>query len=165
MYSKNIPQSQFFLPHHCVFKIDISTTKLPVVFDSSVKSCNNLSLNDILLNEPVLLVDLFVILARFRFPTYAFSADLSKKCRQILISEPDKNLQLILWRNHSSETRIRVSHKWYLINYYKMSGCWSLLSLLTEKLKTLCSIVCHQTATEQQHQMEDIIWMIDLIRK
>ena len=58
-----------------------------------------------------------------------------------------------------------VSHKWYLINYYNMSGYWSLLSLLTEKLKTLCSIVCHQTVTEQQHQMEDIILMNDLIRK
>ena len=50
-----------------------------------------------------------------------------------------------------------------------MSGYWSRqsqLSLLTEKLQTLCSIyVFHQTATELQHQMEDIILMNDLIRK
>ena len=39
----------------------------------------------------------------FRFPTYAFSADLAKMYRQILVSESDKNLQLILWRNHPSE--------------------------------------------------------------
>ena len=101
--SKNIPQSHFFLPHHCVFTIDSSTTKLRVVFDASVKGSSNLSLNDILLNAPVVQDDLFLILARFRFPTYAFSADLAKMYRKNLVSESDKNLKLVLWRNHPSE--------------------------------------------------------------
>jgi len=39
----------YFLPHHCVQKVDGTFTKLRVVFDGSSASPNGISLNDILM--------------------------------------------------------------------------------------------------------------------
>ncbi|XP_022173340.1 uncharacterized protein LOC111035855, partial [Myzus persicae] len=42
----------YYLPHHAVFKMDSSTTKILVVFDGSAAASSGLSLNDILLRGP-----------------------------------------------------------------------------------------------------------------
>ncbi|XP_072389417.1 uncharacterized protein [Diabrotica undecimpunctata] len=59
-------EHKFFLPHHCVFKHDNLTTRLRVVFDGSMKSTSNVSLNDIMLKGYTVQPDLFEILIRFR---------------------------------------------------------------------------------------------------
>ena len=100
---EEIPKIHYFLPHHPVFKLDSSTTKLRVVFDASAKTSTNISLNDCLMNGPQIQDDLFSILIRFRFPRYVFSGDLAKMFRQIKIIDSDQYLCLILWRNHPSE--------------------------------------------------------------
>ena len=41
-----------YVPHHCVFKEDSTTTKLRVVFDASVKTSTGFSLNDGLMVGP-----------------------------------------------------------------------------------------------------------------
>ena len=43
----------FYLPHHCVFKEDSTTTKLRVVFDGSAKTTKGVSINDALMVGPV----------------------------------------------------------------------------------------------------------------
>ena len=48
-----------FLPHHCIEKIDSTTTKLRVVFDGSAKSDNGTSLNSSLMVGPTIQQDLF----------------------------------------------------------------------------------------------------------
>ena len=81
MYSKPIPQSLFSFHIIVYLKSRVPQRNFALLlnqlkqllFDASVKCSNNFSLNDILLNEPVVLDDLLVFLARIRFPTYAFS--------------------------------------------------------------------------------------------
>lgn len=89
----------FFLPHHCVVKLESSSTKYRVVFDGSCKGTGKRSLNDALLNGPIIQQDLFTILLRFRSHKFVLGADIVKMYRQILVDESDRNLQCILWRN------------------------------------------------------------------
>ena len=93
----------FYLPHHCVFKEDSTTTKLRVVFDGSAKTSNGISLNDSLMVGPVVQNDLFTILKRFRFQLIALSADIAKMYRQVELDDPDKDFHLLLWRNSKDE--------------------------------------------------------------
>ena len=96
----NIPSNQvYYLPHHCVFKEDSTTTKLLVVFDGSAKTSNGCSLNESLMVGPVVQNDLFTILNRFRFKVVALSADIATMYRQVELDSPDKNFHRLLWRN------------------------------------------------------------------
>lgn len=56
----------YYLPHHGVYKLDSTTTKLRVVFNASSKCPNGLSLNSMLLSGPKLQQDIIAILLRFR---------------------------------------------------------------------------------------------------
>ncbi|XP_074028336.1 uncharacterized protein [Leptinotarsa decemlineata] len=90
----------FYLPHHVVLKQDNVTTKIRVVFDGSAKSSTGISLNDTLMVGPKLQDDLFVILTRFRSHIYAFTADIEKMYRQILVDPIDARYQKIVHRDH-----------------------------------------------------------------
>ena len=83
---RNVPDLNYFMPHHCVLKPSSSTTKLRVVFDASAKTDTNKSLNELLMVGPVVQSDLFSILLRFRRWRVAFSTDISKMYRQIKYS-------------------------------------------------------------------------------
>ena len=48
------PKPSCYLPHHAVFKLDSTTTKLRVVFNASGSSSNGLSLNNVLYTGPIL---------------------------------------------------------------------------------------------------------------
>ena len=80
------PESSFYLPHHCVFNENSTTTKLRLVFDGSAKTSTNTSLNDSLLLGPRLQHDIFDNLLRFRFHAIAMSADIEKMYRQIALN-------------------------------------------------------------------------------
>lgn len=94
---------EFYLPHHLVFKETSITTKLRVVFDASCKSTSGLSLNDVLLMGPVVQSDLISILLKFRTFRYAFTADIIKMYRQILINDEQTSLQRVFWREHDDK--------------------------------------------------------------
>jgi hypothetical protein len=91
--------NEYFLPHHAIIKPDSSTTKLRVVFDASAKSSTGLSLNDVIKVGATIQQELFEILLRFRKYQYAFTSDIGKMYRQVLIHEDHHKLQQILWRN------------------------------------------------------------------
>lgn len=93
----------FYMPHHCVIKSSSTTTKLRVVFDASAKTANGLSLNDTLMDGPKLQDDLFDILVRFRLHPIAFSADVTKMYRQIVLAEEDRDLHRFVWRKNSTD--------------------------------------------------------------
>ena len=93
----------FYLPHHCVFKDDSSTTKLRVVFDGSAKSQSGISLNESLMVGATVQPDLFSTLLRFRFHRVAISGDVAKMYRQVGLNEADKDFHRILWRDDTSK--------------------------------------------------------------
>lgn len=88
----------YYLPHHCVKKESSLTTKLRVVFDASAKPASGSSLNDVLRVGPCIQDDILAILLRFRLHNVAFTADIAKMYRQVLIHPEHQSLQCILWR-------------------------------------------------------------------
>lgn len=96
-------RSAYYIPHHCVIKESSSTTKLRVVFDASAKDANVQCLNDNLFNGPRLQPDLIDHLLRFRTFKIAFTADIAKMYRQILVHPDDRKFQMVLWRSNSTE--------------------------------------------------------------
>ena len=93
----------YYLPHHCVFKDDSTTTKLRVVFDASAKSQSGVSLNDILHTGATVQSDLFSILLRYRFHRFVISGDIAKMYRQIALDDSVRDFHRILWRNDKNE--------------------------------------------------------------
>lgn len=91
-----------YLPHHAVFK-ESTTTKLRVVFDASRKTSNGKSLNENMTIGPTIQEDLASLIIRWRKYKIAFTADVEKMYRQILVDDEQTNLQRILWRNSPSE--------------------------------------------------------------
>lgn len=81
--TEEIPEQNYFIPHHAVRNPANRTTKFRVVFDAPLQSTSKISLNEILANGPVLQDDLFSIMVRFRTHIYAFSSDITKMYRQI----------------------------------------------------------------------------------
>lgn len=91
------PKSNFYLPHHGVWKESSLTTKLRVVFNGSSRTTSRLSLNDILHTGPKLQLELLDVLLWFRQFRYVFSADIEKMYRQIKVHPQDWKYQRVLW--------------------------------------------------------------------
>lgn len=102
--NQDIPpdSTEFYIPHHGIYKEDSLTTKLRVVFNSSAPSSSGVSFNDIQLNGPILQDDLFAILLRFRRFQYVLSSDCSKMYRSVWITPSQRPLQRIFWRTDPS---------------------------------------------------------------
>ncbi|GFW19515.1 integrase catalytic domain-containing protein [Trichonephila clavipes] len=83
----------YYIPHHSVYKPEKASTPLRVVFDASAKTTSGFSLNSILLNGGIIQQDLFSIVSE-----YAFSADIKKMYRQILVDPNQRDLQRIMWK-------------------------------------------------------------------
>ena len=79
----------FYLPHHCVFKDDSTTTKLRVVFDGSAKTSTGKTLYDTLMIGPTVQDDNYSIIMRFRVVPVALSAGIEKMYRQLALDAPD----------------------------------------------------------------------------
>lgn len=88
----------YYLPHHCVFKPDSTSTRVRIVFDASSKDSNNLSLNDTLMTGPKLQRDISSILLNFRLYSVVMTADIKGMYRQILINSAHYNFHRLLWR-------------------------------------------------------------------
>lgn len=96
-------QPVYFLPHHAVYNENSSTTRTRVVYDGSMKTNKRISLNDIMLNGPVVQNNLFDIMLLYRFGDYTFTADIKRMFRNILVNPEQTTLQNILWRDDPSE--------------------------------------------------------------
>lgn len=101
--NSTIPNKNYYIPHHCVFNPNSSTTKLRVVFDASAKSQQGPSLNDTLLVGEKLQNDIITILLNFRLHPFVFTADIKQMYRQISITENHRDYQRIIWRFSPSE--------------------------------------------------------------
>ncbi len=93
----------YYLPHHFVLKEDSTTTKQRTVFDGSAKTSTGVSLNDTLLVGATVQTDLYTLLLRFRYNVIALKADIAKMYRQFLVHEDDRNYQMIVWREDTTQ--------------------------------------------------------------
>ncbi|XP_052561903.1 uncharacterized protein LOC120426371 [Culex pipiens pallens] len=88
----------YYLPHHPVIRSSSTTTRVRVVFDALNKTSTGTSLNDVLLNGPVIQDDLRTIISRSRLFPILLVADVEKMFRQIRMDAEDLPLQRIRWR-------------------------------------------------------------------
>lgn len=98
-----VPNLQYFFPHHCVLRPNSTIIKLWVVFYASIKISCGLSLNE-LFPGPKKFKDLFYVLLRFRMCLYVFASDKEKMYRQVALDEKAQNFQLVLWRDYPDQT-------------------------------------------------------------
>ncbi|XP_076656370.1 uncharacterized protein LOC143361015 [Halictus rubicundus] len=92
-----------YVPHHAVWKTTEGRQKIRVVFNASNVTSGGSSLNEALLPGPKLQADLWVVVTRWRLFKLAFSTDIVKMFRQILIHPDDQDWLHILWRKHPGE--------------------------------------------------------------
>ncbi|XP_065082642.1 uncharacterized protein LOC135705019 [Ochlerotatus camptorhynchus] len=93
---------RYYLPHHAVFKLASSSTKVRVVFDASAKS-SKYSLNDVMKTGPTVQNDIFSVDLRFRRHTFGFSGDVTKMYRQVGVDGTHTRFLRIFWREDPSK--------------------------------------------------------------
>jgi len=91
-----------YLPHHAVVKKSDPKGKIRVVFNASFRTRDGFSLNDVLLPEPKLQSDFWLVLTRWRIFRFT-SPDIVKMFRQIQVHKEDIDLQRILWRENPND--------------------------------------------------------------
>ncbi|KAF2887690.1 hypothetical protein ILUMI_18483 [Ignelater luminosus] len=96
--------SVYFMAHHPVIREDKKTTKLRVVFDGSMKTKSNKSINDLMYNGAIVQKELFDILILFRSYKYVILTDIKQTYRMILIHPDHRPLQNILWHENSNSS-------------------------------------------------------------
>lgn len=101
--STNNLQTECYLPHHGVERVESTTTKYRVVFNASSTTTTGYSLNDLMYTGPNLQQDLQTLLLNWRQYEFAFTADIEKMYRQILVHENDRPLQKIIWRENPEQ--------------------------------------------------------------
>ena len=97
------PGPHYFLPHHAVMRPD-DPSKFRVVFNGSQETTTGVSLNDTLRTGPVVQRPLATVLGGFRKYLVAFTTDVVKMYRQILLHQLHRIFHLILWRYHQNDT-------------------------------------------------------------
>ncbi|GFY25783.1 integrase catalytic domain-containing protein [Trichonephila clavipes] len=90
--------THYYIPHHGVLCPEKLTTNLRIVFNGSSPTTTGISLNDILLKGEVK-EDVFETISRFRRHKFAFTTDIQKMYRQILINPDQQDLQRIIWKH------------------------------------------------------------------
>ncbi|XP_073953580.1 uncharacterized protein [Choristoneura fumiferana] len=93
----------YFMPHHAVINENSKSTKTRVVFDASMQTDKKISLNDLLLNGPLVQKELFDIMLLFRLGEFTFSTDIRRMFRCVNINPQHACLQNILWRCNVNE--------------------------------------------------------------
>ncbi|GFX89800.1 integrase catalytic domain-containing protein [Trichonephila clavipes] len=92
------PPTHYYILHHGVLRPEKLTTKLRIVFNGSSPTTTGISLNDILLKGEVK-EDVFETISRFRRHKFAFTTNIQKMYRQILINPDQQDLQRIIWKH------------------------------------------------------------------
>ena len=87
-----------YLPPHAVITRQKTTTKILIVYDGSARTKReNKSLNECLLQRPVILEDLCGLLLRFRTHKIGLASDLEKAFLQVGLQEMERDVTLFLW--------------------------------------------------------------------
>ena len=105
---------EWYLPLQAVFTPE-KTTKVRLVFDSSSKGHDGLSLNDFLEKGPNFINSLVDVLAAWRWNEVAFTCDVLKMFNQILVHPDDQVYHRFLWRSKISDSP--TVYQWLRLNF------------------------------------------------
>ena len=120
-----------YLPHFLVLK-DTETTPHRIVFAANTGKVN---INDCLHTGPCLLNNLPELLVRFRFPQYAFVADIQRTFLNIKLSEEDRPFVPFLWYKDNDPTKEICVYTYTTIVFGHTSSPMSLGAVLLEHLQ------------------------------
>ena len=102
------------MPLQAVFTPEKST-KVRLVFDSSSKGYNGLSLNDHLEKGPNYINSLPNILSVWRWDEFAYAGDIRKLFNQVLVHPDVQVFHRFLWRKNQSDPPI--VYQWLRLNF------------------------------------------------
>ena len=107
-------QPEWYLPLQAVFTPD-KTTKVRLVFDSSCKGHDGLSLNDHLEKGPNYINQLSSVLTAWRWDEVAYSGDVRKMFNQIMVHPEDQVYPRFLWRSKPDD--IPTVYQWLRLSF------------------------------------------------
>ncbi|GBM91350.1 hypothetical protein AVEN_7002-1 [Araneus ventricosus] len=145
----------YYLPHHGVFRPEKTTTKLRVVFNASSPTTSGSSLNEHLL-KGLVKEDIFEIMTRFRKHKFAFTIDIQKMYRQILIDPAQRDLLRIIWkdREYADPTEFRIK----TVTYGTASAPFLAIRTLKQlALDESSRFPLASDVTQQDAYMDDIV--------
>ena len=120
-----------YLPHFFVLK-DSETTPLRIVFATNT---GKVSLNDCLYTGPCLLNNLVELLIRFRFPKYAFVADIQRAFLNIQLQEADRAFVRFLWYKDNDPSKEICVYTYNTIVFGHTSSPMTLGAVLLEQFQ------------------------------
>ena len=105
---------EWYLPLQAVFTPD-KTTKVRLVFDSSSKGHDGLSLNDHLEKGPNYINSLANVLIAWRWNTIAYAGDVRKMFNQVVVHPDDQIYHRFLWRRNRNDHP--TVYQWLRLNF------------------------------------------------
>ena len=145
---------EWYLPLQAVFTPE-RTTKVRLVFDSSSKGHDGLSLNDHLEKGPNFINSLLDVLAAWRWNEVAFTGDVKKMFNQVLVHPDDQVYHRFLWRNKTTETP--TVYQWLRLNF----GDKPAPDIATNAINTLAKI-SQAEFPEAAKEVQDHVYVDDV---
>lgn len=96
----------WYMPHFAVRQVSDSVLKTRVVFDGARVTRSGCCLNQFLLPGAPLQNDLSLVLLNWRRYPFAFTADIVKMFRQVMVNPVDQDFQRIVWAPTSQSTPV-----------------------------------------------------------
>lgn len=145
-----IKEETVYIPHHAV---DIEN-RFRVVFDGSFKNVAGIKFNKLQLIGPKLQLDLQDQLLCFRLNKIAFTADITKMFRQVLLDESQWDLSRIFWRENTTD---QLKEYWLTtVTYGLASSVYSAVRAMVQ-----CARDCAAQFPLAAHKIENCFYMDD----
>ena len=144
---------EWYLPLQAVFTPE-RTTKVRLVFDSSSKGHDGLSLNDHLEKGPNFINSLLDVLAAWRWNEVAYTGDVKKMFNQVLVHPDDQVYHRFLWRNKTTES---PTYQWLRLNF----GDKPAPDIATNAINTLAKL-SHAEFPEAAKEVQDHVYVDDV---
>ncbi|XP_017494215.1 PREDICTED: uncharacterized protein LOC108382340 [Rhagoletis zephyria] len=138
LFAEPIPRTPdstnvYYLPHHCVIRLDKSTTQLRLVFDGSAAEPGFKSLNDNLFKGVNSWSSLDLLL-RFRLGKHAFVSDIEKAFLQIQMEPNDRDALRFYWIDAQG---VPVAYRFKVVPFGTSASPFLLFVVMYKHLKEM----------------------------
>ena len=145
---------EWYLPLQAVFTPERST-KVRLVFDSSSKGHDGMSLNDHLEKGPNFINSLLDVLATWRWNKVAFTGDVKKMFNQVLVHPDDQVYHRFLWRSKTTDSP--TMYQWLRLNF----GDKPAPDIATNAINTLAKL-SQAELPEAAKEVQDHVYVDDV---